>query len=148
MAPVTEIGMYVISLLRKIIAYPIEKALFSLLLIVGGYLFDEAMFPLLGGLLVLIIFDFITGVAAAKTSGEEITSSKISRSAFKVVFYSILISGAHLAGNSVQVITLFDDLTLSFLSVTELISIIENVGRMGFCTPKRLLNTLKDYTTK
>jgi phage-related holin len=145
---IIDSGYYLVALLRKILSYPIEKTLISIILSVFALLFDETTYQLLLGLLFLIIFDFFTGITAAKISGEIIASAKVFRSALKIVVYFILISAANLAGESVIVIDFIDDITLGFLAATEFISIMENAGRMGFCVPKKLLNTLKDYTSK
>ena len=146
MVQLSETVVYLTALTKNVVAYPIEKVLLSSAVTAACFLFDKASFPLLGGLLVLIVFDFITGLVAAKTTGVQITSAKVSRSALKVVWYGMLISGAHLAGNAAMYVTLIDDITLGFLAITELISIMENIGKMGYCTPQKLLNSLEEYT--
>lgn len=95
--------------------------------------------------LLLIIFDFITGIIAAKLSGDEIKSKKIFRSALKVMFYFMLISGGHLTEKAVGINLFLDETMIAFLATTELISVLENIGRMGFAVPKKLLNKLEDF---
>ena len=34
---------------------------------------------------------------------------------------------------------------VAFVGITEFISILENIGRLGYQTPKKLLNQLKEY---
>lgn len=37
---------------------------------------------------------------------------------------------------------------VGFIAVTEFISILENMGRMGFVIPKKLLNQLQDFQSQ
>ena len=92
----------------------------------------------------LIIFDFITGIAAAKKTGEEIKSSKVIRSAIKLVVYFLLIAGARITETAVPILGgVIDETVIAFLALTELISLMENVGKMGYAIPKQLLNKLE-----
>lgn len=95
--------------------------------------------------LILIIFDFITGISAAKFTGEEIKSSKIFRSALKVAIYFMLISAGHLTQKAVGLDFFLEETILAFLAATELISILENTGRLGFAIPQKLLNKLEAF---
>lgn len=94
----------------------------------------------------LIIFDFVTGLYAAKVSGEEIRSRKVFRSALKVVFYFMIISGGHLTERAIGLDIFLDETAMGFLAATELISIIENIGKIGFAVPKKILNKLEKFT--
>jgi phage-related holin len=76
-------------------------------------------------------------------TGETISSAKVFRSAIKTMIYVMFISAAHLMEMTTPILSFADELVLSFLAVTELISILENVGKMGFAVPKRFLNTLQ-----
>lgn len=125
------------------------KIFISCLIAIFAFLFDINQWEILAGLLVLIMFDFITGIFAAKMSGEMIQSSKAVRSAFKMFVYCIIIASGHLVDKAVGItnwIFTAEYAIYVFLSATEAISIFENAGRMGFNTPKKLLNTLKHYT--
>jgi toxin secretion/phage lysis holin len=100
-------------------------------------------------LLLLIIFDFISAVAAAYVTGEEIKSAKILRSAVKIVVYFGLVAGAHLAENGLPLFAgILDESTIGFLVATELISLMENAGKLGFKTPNVVLNRLKEFTDR
>jgi toxin secretion/phage lysis holin len=125
------------------------KLIFSYFIVTFGFLFNVKQWEILVGVLILIVFDFITGFTAAKISGEIIESKKVIRSAFKVFVYSILISASHLTDKSLGItnwILTLEYATYAFLSSTELISIIENIGKMGYCVPQNLLNRLRQYT--
>lgn len=97
--------------------------------------------------LMLMIFDTLVGVRASWVEGQAITSRKLSRVIQKSIVYLMAISAGY-----------FTDITIGwhivqatmigFIGATEFISIIENVGRLGYQTPKKLLNQLKDFQSE
>ena len=95
------------------------------------------------GLLFLILIDSITGVYAAWTTKEVITSRKMLRSAFKVVVYGILLASSHVVEVVLPGTLFIEEIVSSFLALTEFISIIENAGKMGYGIPKQLLKKLQ-----
>lgn len=105
--------------------------------------FDQALENAMVAVLFLIVFDFITGIAAAKISHEVIKSSKIFRSALKIAIYFLLISAGHLGEVAIGANFFIDEFIVVFLAATELISVIENIGKMGFAVPKKILNQLE-----
>lgn len=107
-----------------------------------SFLFGTDNFLAMQALLVLIVIDFITGIFSARKVGEEIKSKKAVKSAFKIGVYSLLVSSAHLAESIMPGSTFLVEAMTSFLALTELISILENAGKMGFAVPKKLLNQL------
>lgn len=115
---------------------------------VYSFLFDVAKNEVMLGVLVLIIFDFITGIYASKVSGEQITSAGVFRSAIKVAVYFLLISAGHVAQATVPVLNFIENTIIGFLALTELISIIENTGKMGYAIPRALLNRLQEIRDK
>ncbi|MFA5433212.1 MAG: phage holin family protein [Candidatus Paceibacterota bacterium] len=125
------------------------KIVCSYLMIVFSFLFNLDAVDALAGLTIIILFDFITAIWANKKCGVQIESKKAIRSAFKVLVYGILISSSHLTDKALGItdwkISLEFAMT-SFLFISELISIIENVGLMGYMIPKKMLNSLKNYT--
>lgn len=122
------------------------KVIASVGLSVFAFLFDSVLKEAMAAILILIIFDFITGVAAAKKSGDEIKSATALRTAIKVVVYFMLISAGRMTeiGTS-GIMPLIDETIIAFLAVTELISIMENSGTLGFYVPQKMLNKLKEY---
>lgn len=109
-----------------------------------GFLFGMENTLILQSLLVLVVFDFITGIIAARQSGEQIKSKSAVRSAFKVAVYGLLVSAAHLTEAITPIATFIEEAVITFLALTEMISIIENVGKMGYAIPKRLLKKLQN----
>lgn len=88
--------------------------------------------PVLITALVLVIADFITGVISAKKRGELITSSGIKRTVIKLFVYEVAITLGFLAqtymiGDMVPV----QKLIASFVALTELTSIIENLNELS-----------------
>lgn len=108
------------------------------------FLFDAGKQQALVALLILMIFDFLFGVTAAAVNKKPITSGKTRRSALKVAIYYLLISAGFLAEKSVPFLPI-DETILAFLMLTELISIIENSGKIGFAVPKKLLEQLTKF---
>lgn len=109
-----------------------------------SFLFGFGNMLSLQALLVLVVIDFTTGIAAAKVSKEEIKSKKAVKSAFKVSVYGLLVSAAHLTETIAPGTTYMAETMITFLALTELISIMENAGRLGFAIPKQLLNKLHE----
>lgn len=98
-------------------------------------------------ILMLMIFDTILGLMASWYEGQSITSRKFARVVQKGTVYFMAISAGYFADIAIswQVI---QAIMIAFIGVTEFISIIENVGRMGYQTPKKLLNQLKDLQSR
>jgi toxin secretion/phage lysis holin len=94
---------------------------------------------------VLLIFDFITGIEAALKTGQPVESKKVLRTAVKMTMYFLLISAGYMAEKAVPLISFIDDTIISFLAVTELISILENTSRSGYAIPVKLVEKLKAF---
>ena len=110
------------------------------------FFFDAVYKDALLSIIFLIVFDFLTAIAANKKSGARIESAKVFRSAVKAAIYFLLISAVHLAENATnRVLPFMDETIMGFLAVTELISIMENVGMMGYAVPQKLLNQLEKF---
>lgn len=133
-------------LIEKVTSHFNIKALIALLYATVAFFFDNVQKEAITAIVVLVVFDFITGIIAAKVAKEEIRSAKVFRSAMKLVAYLMLVSAGHFAETAFPIISSFADETiLAFLALTELISTIENAGKMGFGIPKKLLNKLEKY---
>lgn len=107
-----------------------------------AYLFGLENQSMVSAVLVLVVFDFITAIISKYRIGEVIESRKALKSATKTVIYGIFLSSAHLTGTVLPAGELLDGIAASFLAITEFISIIENIGKMGYVMPKKLLNRL------
>lgn len=109
-----------------------------------SFLFGADNHTILLALLTLIMIDFSTGLLASYQTGQPITSNRALKTAVKITAYGLLASAAHLTETIMPAETMIDSLVISFLAVTELISILENTGKMGYAIPKKLLNRLEE----
>lgn len=126
-------------------SYSAVKWITGALYVLYSFAFGNQEKVVLLAVAVLVIFDFITGIAAAKMTGERIESAKVFRSAFKFIIYFMLISAAHLFEVAVPLIgSSATNIIIAFLALTEIISIMENVGKMGYEVPMKWLNSLQD----
>lgn len=139
---------YITYLWHKALAYFEAKAFVAGVIAIATFLFDPLQKEAMLALLLLIILDFVFGVSAAKKTGEEIKSAKILRSALKLTIYFSLIAASRVSEFALPYFGFLDETVTGFLVATELVSILENVGRLGYAIPKQLLNKLNDYTHK
>lgn len=123
--------------------FPIKALISTVLLLLEFFLGAENQL-IVTALVSLILIDFTTGVAAAYKNKIEVTSRRAVKSAFKVAMYGLLVAAGHLTDVAVLNANVFDRAVVAFLAVTELISIIENVGKMGYAIPKKLLGKLQN----
>lgn len=135
-------GIYIGGFFEGIIRDFSFKAVVSGIFTVLTFLFGPDNAQLILGIVVLVTIDLITGLLAAKMGTEPITSRKAFKSAFKMAAYGLLVAASHVTEQIVPAQTYIDDAVIAFLAITELISILENTGRMGFAIPKKLLNQL------
>jgi phage-related holin len=108
------------------------------------FLFGDFHTQAIIAILMLMIFDTILGVMATYSEGQSITSRKFARVVQKGFVYFMSISAGYFADLTIgwQVI---QATMIGFIGVTEFISILENMGRLGYQTPKRLLNQLENF---
>lgn len=138
------------SMERLLESHPILLKVFShfqIKLVIGvvfAFMFDPNKQSALIAILALIIIDFLTGVGASKFRGVQIKSAKIFRTAVKIITYFGVISAGYLLEHSLGFNVGADDLLIVFFGATEFISILENMARLGFKTPERLLNMVED----
>lgn len=97
--------------------------------------------------MMLMLFDTVMGTMASWQEGKPITSRRFSRLLQKSIVYLMAISAGYFTDITIgwQVV---QATMIGFIGVTEFISIIENAGRMGYHTPRKLLNQLKDFQSQ
>jgi len=136
---------YVYDLLSSVFSNVNLKITGAAMLSLGSFFFGETLQNMtLVMLFTLIIFDTITGVAAAYMNKEAIESRKIFRTAVKIAVYFLLVSAGHLSEVATHHILPVEATILAFLALTELVSILENAGKMGYTVPQTLLNRIKE----
>lgn len=109
------------------------KALAAGLAAIVTYLFG-GWSALLGILLVFVVLDYITGVAAAAKRGELSSSVGMWGIAKKVSIFLIVAIG-YLIDGVMGTHTLIRDAAVYFYLVNELISLLENMGSIGVPLP-------------
>lgn len=122
------------------------KVIVAIFLAIYGFFFDHSQLHSHVALFFLVLIDFFTGVSAAKRTGEKIKSAKIRHTALKMSAYFTMIASAHLAESGLpSFLQVLDETVVAFLLVTELVSLLENMQRMGYETPKKLLEKLSEF---
>lgn len=142
----------VIDVFSSMLTLLAPKMWFSALFAVGGLLFSADAPMILSGIIVLVIFDTVTGVMGAWMRRERVESRRLLRGAFKLVVYAMLLSAAYItdviAGFAGNTWLSIEYAVASFLAATEFVSIVENTGKMGYVVPKKLLNQLEIFRIK
>lgn len=127
------------------------KCIAALSIIVAHMVFGKIDIAVLFGVGVLTIFDFFTALAKEYKLGNAIKSKKAVRTPLKMMVYAIMIAAGYVTESviGIHVIDIPIAQTIAaFIAVTELVSILENVGRMGYVIPTKLLNSLEEFTGK
>lgn len=139
-----ENAIYTTSLFSRVCSDIVAKCIFSLTYIAYSFAFDTVKGEALVALMGLIIFDFFTALYAVKKTGEKIKSGRIFRTPVKIVLYYLMISAGHFTELAIpQLSFMIDETILGFLALTEIISIFENVGKLGYEVPTNLLAKLR-----
>ncbi|CAB4151684.1 COG4824 Phage-related holin (Lysis protein) [uncultured Caudovirales phage] len=122
------------------------KCISAFLLIAAEFLFDGLLIQAMISLFVLVIFDYITAMLVVNKLKTPITSRKTFRTPFKMAIYFLLIAAGNISENALPTVMHFlDDTIIAFLVLTEVISVIENVGKLGYAVPNKLLNRLEEW---
>lgn len=108
------------------------------------YLVGANNIAILQALLVLIAIDFVTAIGGAYTQGVPIESRRALKGATKVIVYATFVSAGHLTSLILLNTIWIEVAVMSFLALTELVSIMENIGKMGYTVPQTLLNRIKE----
>ena len=138
--------MYFQDIIQTVFEPSIGKAIASLVL-TFLFLFGDFHTQGIVAVLMLMTFDTILGLMATYYEGAAITSRKFSRVVQKGTVYLIAISAGYFTDLTIGW-SVIQTTMIGFIAVTEFISIIENMGRMGFQTPKKLLNQLENFKSQ
>lgn len=129
--------------LVKIFSVTDAKITASVGMAVSYFLFGQLYSDALVAVAMLIVIDTILGLSAAYTNNEIIKSRRFGRVVVKGAIYFSAISAGYFADQTIP-FNFVQAGMIGFVGMTEFISILENVGRLGFQTPKKLLNQVKD----
>ena len=89
---------------------------------------------LLGVLLAFVVMDYLSGMVAAAIEGVLSSSVGLKGIARKVFIFG-MVAVAHLVDTAIADGHVFRDATISFYLANELLSIVENSGRIGLPVP-------------
>ena len=109
-----------------------------------NFTFGDISHSLLSAIMMLIVFDFITALFATRVTKEKITSAKTFRTAWKFTLYFMVISAAYFTELVIGTDLFIAKTVMIFLAVTELVSILENVEKIGYPMPTKLYKELKN----
>lgn len=139
-----ETAQYALHKLVILLEPSTLKAVVTGILGVLFFLFGDLYTDALIAIAMLMLMDTILGVSAAWYEGKIITSRAFGRVVVKGLVYFTAISAGYFADSTIP-LNFIQAAMVGFVGVTEFISILENVGRHGYQTPKKLLNDLKAY---
>lgn len=117
--------------------------------------FFAPIYPAMISVGILILIDTLTGIIAAKKTGETITSKKMGGCITKSIVYQLLIISAHLCETFLFAQIPFVKISLAFLAMTEFTSVNENIqkstGKSALTLFKSILDSklrgfIKNYT--
>jgi phage-related holin len=135
---------YLSSLAHRIFQDIDVKLTAGVILSGWNYLIDPTGHNAALALLILIVVDWAFGIGVARKKKDEITSAKFLKTPIKIGVYFSLVSSTHIAEYAIpEAVRFLDDIMVASLVMTELLSILEKAGRLGYAIPKRLLNQIE-----
>jgi phage-related holin len=137
------ISNYLQHLSEIVLSFASLKIVVAALLAIASFFFGDLYIDAIIATVMLMVIDLGTGLTASYVEKIPITSRRMSGSVLKGTVYLTAISAAHFVDQSVPG-SFVQSAMISFVALTEFTSILENIGRMGFSTPKKILNQLKD----
>jgi toxin secretion/phage lysis holin len=130
------------DLITEIFTWPGIKAVVAFITMAITWTFDTKMESVLV-IALLILLDTITGFCKAWKRGK-ISSNGFFRFALKCMVYFALMATGALADKVLPIKFCMTGM-VSFLAVTEAISILENLGSIGYAIPQGLLKKLHRF---
>jgi len=127
----------------SIFSYGICKMALSFIFTAFGLLVGVENYDILLCLGILILLDFLTGVMSSVRQGQSITSVRAVKTVTKSIVFLVFFAAANQTGLIIP--GMYEFITTgiaSFLALTEFISVAENVAKMGYSIPRKLLNQI------
>jgi toxin secretion/phage lysis holin len=113
---------------------------------VVGYLYG-GWSTLMGVLLAMVVIDYVTGMMAAFVEGKLKSEVGFKRIPKKIMIF-VLVAVAHLVDSAAGTNDIFRDATIFFYLANELLSVIENAGRIGLPIPEQLKQAVEVLKNK
>lgn len=137
---------YIVQVFEKIFRGFEFKIITGIFISALTFLYDGVYKDAMLAIVILVIFDLLTRLAAEKKLGQPIKSQKVFRTPVKFLVYFLMISAARMAEVATNnVLPILDETMMGFLGATEFVSTLENIGHMGYAVPQKLLNQLINF---
>ena len=130
------------EILTGIVENGYMKIAVGALLSLFGELCGVENYSLLFYLFVLIVIDLLTGVWASVKAGYPVESRKALKTATKTIVYLLFFVSAHMTSHLIPKSDFIVVGVLAFLALTEFLSVAENMAKLGYSLPQKLLNQL------
>lgn len=98
--------------------------------------------PLLSMLAILVVADFVTGIIRG-AYGVGLDSRISSKGVTKKIYIFLMVGLAHFVDVLIGSVDFVKNIALIFYIISEMISIIENVGAIGCPVPKKLKQVIR-----
>jgi phage-related holin len=122
---------------------PWVKAIIAGIFSMISFGFDSVHNQAFLAVFILIIVDWFTAMIAVYLSNQPVKSSKFFRTPIKLGIYFGLIYVTRISEFAIPVVDGFlDETMLAFVATTEMISVMENVHKMGYPVPNGLIKKL------
>ena len=102
-------------------------------------------FQLYESIIILLVLDLITGLMRSVRRRKRIRSYKLINTIKKFILYTIFLISAHQLVKISSLLIWVDEFSASFLAITEMLSIIENLSQAGILIPKWFIKKLQKY---
>ena len=125
------------------------KTLLAFLFVVLSFGFDELHTKALIALMVLLWADSLSAMFVAYKTGVTISSAKFFRTPIKIAIYYGLIYFMHITEYGFpEPVRYLDDMMITFAVATEMLSILENVEKLGYPVPNKIIRVLINLKNK
>lgn len=134
--------------ISEVCSITVAKCVGVIIFLLTRVAFGDVDAAVLFGVGALTVMDFITAIMREYKLKRAIESRKIVKTAVKLFIYGLMISASYITEVVIGIKAFsvpITEIMATFIAVTELVSILENVGDMGYVVPKKLLGRLKDF---
>lgn len=119
------------------------KAVLGFLFVALSFGFDSLHTKALIALMVLLWGDSISAMFVAYKTGVVISSAKFFRTPIKIAIYYGLIYFMHITEYGFpEPVRYLDDMMIAFALATEMLSILENIEKLGYPVPNKIIRAL------
>lgn len=131
------------EVIHKLFDAALLKTIASVFFVAVYFGFDSVQHQALIALFILMWIDCFTAMWAAYKTGITIQSAKFFRTPIKIVIYFGLIYASRITEYALpSILLIIDETVIAFCVATEFISIMENINKLGYPVPTKLLNKL------